>query len=122
MESNISDDDRIIKKSGGVYAFQRSELLDCKTCNVCISMDGRIVDKGDPITRIKQFCPHCRGIWVGILNDEANKPPIEGIPQAIRDLFDIRKNEVTPMNVPVVKEKGLAAKWIAKGKKGRQLS
>ncbi len=68
-----------------IYAMQRSELLDARTCNYCISVDGRIVEKGDPITKIGQYHYACRGIWVAIGMAEQEKPEITGYPQDLRD-------------------------------------
>ena len=68
-----------------IYALQRSELLDDKICNYCVSMDGRTVEPGDPITKHSQFHSRCRGIWVEIGIEETGKPIITGIPKYLRD-------------------------------------
>jgi hypothetical protein len=60
-----------------IYALQRSELLDARTCNYCLSVDGRTIEKGDAFGRNTIFHSSCRGIWVSILMDEEDKPSAE---------------------------------------------
>lgn len=67
-----------------IYALQRSELLDSRTCNYCLSMDGRVVEVDDPIAQQNQFHPYCRGIWVSILEEEMEKPDVTGVPDSLR--------------------------------------
>lgn len=88
-----------------IYALQRSELMDSSTCNYCLSIDGRVVTKDDPFAQNTIFHSNCRGIWVSILMDEQDLPPIGGIPKSIRDRFgdsvnDLLqpKNPITPTN------------------------
>lgn len=68
-----------------IYALQRSEILDTHICNYCLSVDGRVVELSDPITKFEQFHFLCRGIWVSIGVDEAEKPDIGGIPDDLRE-------------------------------------
>jgi hypothetical protein len=68
-----------------IYALQRSEILDERVCNYCVSMDGRVVDKTDNVTQTEQFHFLCRGIWVSIANQETEKPDITGIPTQLRE-------------------------------------
>ncbi len=70
-----------------IYALQRSELLDEKTCGFCESMDGRVVKKDDPITKEDGFHISCRGLWVEIMKDELEKPEISGIPDGLRSSY-----------------------------------
>jgi hypothetical protein len=95
-----------------IYALQRSEILDLVTCNYCLSVDGRIIEKGDSYAKNTIFHSHCRGIWVEILQAEEEKPKIEGIPQSLRDRFgDVVNALIQPKN-PVTKKNSLAQKFI----------
>ncbi len=69
--------------------FQRSEVLDVKTCNMCLSLDKRIVKADDPFAQLEIVHSFCRGTWVPIFAEE--KPPEQsstGIPKNIRDSFN----------------------------------
>jgi len=44
---------------GDIYALQRSEILDQRTCNYCLSVDGRIVEKDDPFAQNTIFHSGC---------------------------------------------------------------
>jgi hypothetical protein len=68
-----------------VYAFQRSEILDKRICNYCLSLDGRTVEPGDPLLLQGQFHFKCRGIWVAVMKDEQELPAITGVPQDLRE-------------------------------------
>jgi hypothetical protein len=70
-----------------IYALQRSEILDDTTCGFCEAMDGRILRKNDPITNEDIFHANCRGLWVEIMNEEFQKPPITGISDSLRDSY-----------------------------------
>jgi hypothetical protein len=67
-----------------VYALQRSEVLDTRICNYCISVDGRVIEKTDAFRNKTQFHFMCRGIWVAIGEAELEKPEIGGIPRELR--------------------------------------
>jgi hypothetical protein len=80
-----------------VYALQRSEILDEATCNYCLSVDSRVIEKDDPFGSNTIFHSNCRGIWVAIMKDEEEPPKIGGIPQAIRDRFgDVVNDLIQP--------------------------
>lgn len=96
---------------GDVYAFQRSELLDDRTCMFCMSMDGRVVSPDDPWVGEDIFHSNCRGIWVEIMKDEAELPPITDIPKSIEKNYD-GVNQVKPMKNPQVNKASLAADAI----------
>ena len=102
------------KYEAKIYALQRSEILDRKTCNYCLSMDGRIIEKTDPMAKQGIFHSRCRGIWVEILHDESEKPKISGIPNSLRDRFGDGVNELMQPKKPIVKKKSAAAKYIKK--------
>lgn len=84
-----------------IYALQRSELLDLHTCNYCLSIDGRVIEKIDPFGRNTIFHSNCRGIWVAILQDEEEKPSIGGIPQSLRDRFGDAVNDLLQPKKPL---------------------
>lgn len=83
-----------------IYALQRSELLDSATCNYCLSIDGRIVEKDDRFAKNTIFHSGCRGIWVEILMDEEQKPPIDGIPKSLRDRVGDAVNDLVQPKTP----------------------
>lgn len=102
-----------------IYALQRSEILDSKTCNFCLSVDGRIVQLNDSLARIGTFHSGCRGIWVEILQEEDEKPDITGVPQSLRDRIGDKTNELLQPKNPIVKKDSLASSAISKGKAGK---
>lgn len=94
------------------YALQRSELLDSHTCNYCLSVDGRIVEKDDSFAQNTIFHSGCRGIWVAILLDEAELPPIGGIPNTVRDRFGDVVNDLIQPREPITKKNSAARKEV----------
>lgn len=108
------------RNSGKIYALQRSEILDRKTCNFCLSIDGRIIEKTDSLARKTIFHSNCRGIWVEILQEEEEKPRISGVPKSIRDKAGDGINDLKQPRKPIVKKSSLAKKKIDEGKAGRQ--
>jgi hypothetical protein len=92
----------------GVYALQRSEILDENTCNFCLSMDGRVIDIKDEFASIDLFCKNCRGIWVQIMKEESEPPEIDGIPDEIRRCYDFKSKRLTQPLRPIVKQDSLA--------------
>lgn len=103
-----------------IYALQRSEILDSRTCNYCLSLDGRIVEKNDSFARNTIFHSGCRGIWVEILEDEEQKPDIEGIPQSLRDKFGDAVNDLVQPKT-VVNKKDSDAKKEEKKRRNRRI-
>lgn len=75
----------------GVYAFQYSAILDSRTTDRCMSLDGRVVAPGSPEFSLYTPPQHynCRSIWVAILNDETLKPKITGIPKSIPPVTNV---------------------------------
>ncbi len=106
------------KNADKIYALQRSEILDSKTCNFCLSIDERIIEKTDSLAKVGTFHSNCRGIWVEILQDEENKPKISGVPDSIRDRVGDATNELLQPPKPIIKKKSSAAKKISEGKAG----
>lgn len=113
---NINQGRRAVqqKYDGLIYALQRSEILDKRTCNFCLSVDGRIFDKRDPFTKNDIFHSNCRGIWVEILKEEKELPKITGAPKSITDRFDNEINELIQPKKPVVLKKSAAADMLKK--------
>ena len=106
------------KNASKIYALQRSEILDAKTCNFCLSMDERIIELNDPLGKIGTFHSNCRGIWVEILQDEEEKPKITGVPKSIRNRIGDATNELLQPKNPITKKSSAAAKAIKNNKAG----
>jgi uncharacterized protein DUF935 len=105
----------VFERSGGmIHALQRSEILDQKTCNFCMSMDGRVIDPGDDWGSSGAFHSNCRGIWVAILKEEENPPEIEGIPSNLGDYYGGEVNSLVQPPKPIVKPGGLADQYLKK--------
>lgn len=102
-----------------IYALQRSEILDSVTCNYCLSIDGRIIEKDDPFAKNTIFHSNCRGIWVEILEDEEEKPKIDGIPKSLKDRFGDSTNELIQPKKPTTKKDSLARNFLKKKSTGR---
>jgi len=94
-----------------IYALQRSEILDNRICNFCLSIDGRVVERGDPITKMGPFHFRCRGIWVEILREEAEKPEIGGIPAQLRERVGTL-DEFKQISSPIPLKGSLAERFI----------
>jgi len=99
-----------------IHALQRSEVLDRRTCNYCLSVDGRVVELDDTFARNTVFHANCRGIWVEILKDEEQKPEIDGVPKSIRDRFGDAVNNLAQPKKPMTKKNSLARKYLDKNK------
>lgn len=93
-----------------IYALQRSEILDAGTCNYCLSVDGRVVDKTDPFAKNNIFHSGCRGIWVEIMLDEQELPKIGGVPKGLRDRFGDAVNDLIQPKNPQTQKDTLARK------------
>ena len=63
-----------ILNSDDIYPLQLSEILDLRTCNYCLSIDGRIIEKDDAFGKNTIFHSYCRGICVAIMHDEEDPP------------------------------------------------
>ena len=75
------------KNSFKIKAYQRSEILDDRTCAMCMSLDRRIVRADDPMSKMDLVHSHCRGIWVPITQDETVEGSY-GLPKTVTDAFD----------------------------------
>lgn len=71
-----------------IVSFQRSEVLDNATCDMCLSLDGRVVSPDDPAAAMDVVHTHCRGLWVPVFTTDDTKPDVGGIPKSIMDNFD----------------------------------
>ena len=86
---NMGRNSTFTSASGGIYAMQRSEILDSATCNVCMSIDGRVVDKKDPFSQLGLVHSRCRGTWVAILQTDEDLPKVTGVPKSIKSRFEV---------------------------------
>lgn len=111
---NNGRNDVFERNASDIYALQRSEVLDEKTCDFCLSMDGRIVDTSDQWAKTDIFHSSCRGIWVAILTNEQNPPDIGGVPESLGDYYDGQTNSLIQPPKPIVDKYSPAAKYIAK--------
>jgi predicted transcriptional regulator len=94
-----------------IYGLQRSEILDDRICNYCLSIDGRVCEFNDPFTKMSQFHHRCRGIWVHIGTKEEVKPDITGIPQELRERVGTL-NEFDQLKKPVPLPGSLADEFL----------
>jgi hypothetical protein len=106
--------------SAKIYALQRSELLDSRTCNYCLAVDGRVIERDDPFGRNTIWHSNCRGLWVAILMEEEEKPSIDGIPQSLKDQFGDAVNDLIQPRTPTNTKDSLARKEIEKRLKRQQ--
>jgi hypothetical protein len=95
-----------------IYALIRSEVLDHRTCNYCLSIDARIIDKKDAFGMVDQFHNHCRGFWVEILTIEEGKPEITGVPDSLRDRFGGTVNDLIQPRTPITRKNTLARNFV----------
>jgi len=95
-----------------VYAMQYSAIIDGKTTDHCLSLDGRVVKPGS--NEYFNYMPPqhygCRSIWVEILVDEVFKPAIDGIPSSIPATKTI--DTATLLKVPIVSKDSPAIRII----------
>lgn len=68
-----------------IVGYIRSEILDSKTCNLCLTLDKRIIGPNDPMAQMDYVHDHCGGKWTAILKGDQ----IEGspMPKTIRAKF-----------------------------------
>lgn len=78
FEENLAD----------IVSFQRTEILDSRTCNLCVSLDKRVVKSDDPMRRLGQVHNCCRGQWVAIKKDAPNPPEVTGVPPSVTKSFE----------------------------------
>ena len=100
--------------SSKIYALQRSEVLDEKCCDFCLSMDGLVLSMSDPATNEEEYHSNCRGMWVEIMNDEAELPDIEEVPEDISQYYG-GLNDIKKMPAPIVKNNSPAGRYLKTG-------
>lgn len=104
-----------------LYALQRSEILDDRTCPICISIDSRIIDNDDPFGNLGQVHDNCRGLWVPILVTDDDLPTIGDIPKSIKSKFETTEgvpsiNNFTQLKNPIYTKNSRAADAEKAGK------
>lgn len=72
-----------------IVSFQRSEVLDMKTCATCLSLDELVITPDDPMRHLEIVHTHCRGVWVPIFTVDEIQPDVTGIPTKVKDSFDL---------------------------------
>lgn len=108
------------RNSDDIQSLQRSEILDNKTCNFCLSMDGRVVAPDDDWGMTDIFHSNCRGLWVATLNEEVNPPAIEGIPDNVSNYYGGKTNDLIQPKQAIPKPGGLAERYIKQKEAGKQ--
>jgi len=114
---NRGREDTFEKYEDKIHALQRSEILDKKTCDYCLSVDGRVVEKDDPFASHTVFHSNCRGIWVEILKTEEELPRIDGVPKTLRDRIDDAPNTLIQPRKPTTRKGTPAGDFVRKKKK-----
>ena len=102
------------RNSAQIQSLQRSEVLDERTCDFCISMDGLVVAPGDSWASTDIFHGNCRGIWVEILNDEQDAPEITGVPEEVGQYFGGQVNQLIQPPKPITRPGSSADKYVKK--------
>jgi len=82
----------------GITEYAQEELGDI--VYVELPEVGEKVIKDDPFGANTIFHSYCRGIWVSILLDEAELPPIGGIPQTLKARFGDAVNDLIQPRTP----------------------
>lgn len=77
-----------------ISGYQRSEILDSKTCNICMSLDKRIIEADNPMAQLDLVHTSCRGNWTPLKLEEFPTQKdliaqgVYGIPKTITDQFE----------------------------------
>lgn len=72
-----------------IVSFQRSEILDGRTCEMCRELDELTVKADDPMAQMDLVHSFCRGVWIPIFLVDEIQPDITGIPSNVLDSFDL---------------------------------
>jgi len=107
-------------KKNLIHGLQRSEVLDSKTCAICLSLDGRVLSTDDPFTKIGQIHTNCRGIWVAILKSDADLPQVKELPQTLKSRFQVAEgvpsiNNFKQLKTPIINKTSRAGQKVADG-------
>jgi len=82
------------KHSGLISGYQRSEIIDDRTCEICMSLDMRIIKADDPFLQMDSVHNSCRGSWIALKLDEFETQKeiiakgVLGIPKTLKDQFE----------------------------------
>jgi len=117
---NMGRKDVFDRNESKIYALQRSEILDSDTCDFCLSMDGRIVDLKDSWASEDSFHSNCRGIWVEILQEEPDKPDIDGVPDNVSDYYGGEPNALIQPPKPIVRTDSPASDEVERRKEEKK--
>jgi hypothetical protein len=103
-----------------LHGLQRSEILDDKTCPVCMSVDGKVLSPTDPFTFVNELHDNCRGMWVGVLKTDAELPSVKQLPKSITSRFNIVdgtpiQNDFKQLPKPIVTKGSRLERKIADG-------
>lgn len=103
-----------------IYALQRSEVLDNRTCDFCLSMDGLVVELADTWARTDTYHDSCRGIWVAILKDELNPPEITGVSDDLASYYGGQPNALVQPPRPIIQPGSPATEEVARRKEEKK--
>lgn len=103
-----------------LHGLQRSEILDDRTCALCMSLDGRVLGPNDPFTKMGQVHTNCRGMWVSILKSDAELPKVKQLPQTLQNRFKTTEgvpatNAFRQLKQPIVRKGSRLEKAIQDG-------
>lgn len=103
-----------------IYGFQYSAILDERTTETCLSLDGRVVPAGSDAFYTYSPPRHfnCRSVWVEILMEEKFKPRFTTIPNSIPDNPTVQTHQ--KMLKPTVLKNSPAIKVIQQEIKERK--
>lgn len=103
-----------------IYAYQYSAILDGRTTDRCLSLDGRVFLpwSQDAINYKPPQHINCRSRLVGILIDETFKPAVTGVPKYIDPVTDISKS--WDLKRPYIRKDSPAIKQLEQELKERQ--
>jgi len=97
-----------------LHSAQYSAIIDWRTSNRCLSLDGKVVKLDSP--DYKNYSPpqhiRCRSMWVYIRADEQFKPDFTEIPSSIPVKDTLTSKEL--LKVPVLTKDSPASKQIEK--------
>lgn len=114
---NNGRNDVFQRNIGMIRSLQRSEILDEKTCDFCLSMDGLVVKPDDKWASTDVFHGSCRGIWVEIMKEEENPPEITGVPDNLGDYYGGEPNSLVQPPKPIIRPGAPAEAVVNKNNK-----
>lgn len=98
------------KHESKIKFYQRSEVLDNRTCPFCEGMDKRIFNSNDPLTEEDLFHENCRGIWVPVLNGEDYDEEYYGIPKGLANEA-VNEYDLPKTTTPIAPPNGPGAEY-----------